>query len=77
VRIDQGPGEKPRKIAFSFPLPLNFTIWVLRHFGRFIPHLAAHRIDELIIALNDAVSSDAPLYVDVDEDGERVQVFLG
>jgi hypothetical protein len=45
----------------------------------FVPQLKDTGVDDLIIALRDSTSHDEPFFVDVqdDEDGERVQVYLG
>ena len=79
VRVQQPPGEWPQKIAVSFPIPLRMTAWFLRVFGGKIPGLQDTSVDELIVALGDSTSPDNPLYVEVedDEDGERVQVYIG
>ena len=76
LRISEG-GK--RRIAFSFPLPLGLAAWVLRIAQPFVPQLRETGVDELIIALRDSVSSDEPFFVDVqdDEEGERVQVYIG
>jgi len=79
VRVQQGGEAWPKTIALSFPLPLRFSAWVLRSFGHFIPHLDATGLDEVILALGESTTPDAPLYVDVLEGkgGERVQVYIG
>jgi hypothetical protein len=79
VRVRQRPGEWPQNIAFSFPIPLRMTAWFLRVFGDFIPGLHGTSVDELIVALGDSTSPENPLYIEVedDEDGERVEVFIG
>lgn len=79
VRITQAPGERPQKIAFSFPIPIRLTVWGLRTFGRHIPHMQDTNLDEVILAMKDISKDGTPFFVDVDdgEDGERVQVFIG
>ena len=79
VRINTGHDEWPRRIALSFPLPVRFTAWALRNFGWRIPGLRNTGVDELVLALNDTTSSRQPLYVEVndDDDGEKVQVYIG
>jgi hypothetical protein len=79
VRINQAPGESPRRIAISFPIPIRLTAWVLRTFGHFIPHMEGANLDEVILALKDVARDGTPLSVDVNEgeDGEHVQVFIG
>jgi hypothetical protein len=79
VRTNPATNEWPRNIALSFPLPIRLTAWLLRLVGPFIPQLKDHGLDELILALAETTSAEAPLYVDVDEGngGERVQVYIG
>ena len=78
VRIQQKPGETPRKIALSFPIPLRFTGWVLRTFRHTIPGLDnVPNMDEMLASL-EKVTPEEPFYVQVDEDdGERVEVYIG
>lgn len=79
VRIHQSPNEWPQKIAISFPIPLRMTAWFFRVFGGKIPGLQDTSVDELIMALGDSTNPENPLYIEVedDEDGERVEVFIG
>ena len=79
VHTDPAANEWPHNIALSFPLPIRLTAWLLRLAGPFIPQLKDHGLDELILALAETTSAEAPLYVDVDEGdgGERVQVYIG
>jgi hypothetical protein len=79
VRVQQAPGEKPQKIAISFPIPIRLTVWGLRTFGHHIPQMENTSLDEVILALKDVSRDETPLFVDVDEgeNGERVQVFIG
>ncbi|MBS1250947.1 MAG: hypothetical protein MAG431_02546 [Chloroflexi bacterium] len=78
LRVQQKPGQKPESIALSFPLPLRFAAWLLRTFGRFIPHMDATDLDEAIIALHESATEDTPLSINVDEGegGERVEIFI-
>jgi hypothetical protein len=81
LRIEQEPGEWPQTIAFSFPLPLRFTSWVLRTFGHFIPDLRDRGVDvaSVVKAIETTTGPDAPFYVEVDEgEGkEKVQIYIG
>jgi len=81
LRIKQKPGERPQTIAFSIPLPLRFTSWILRTFGRFIPDLREKGVDvaAVVQALERTTGPEAPFYVEVDEgDGEeKVQIYIG
>jgi hypothetical protein len=79
LRIQQAPGETPQRIAFSFPLPIRLTAWVLRTFGRWIPNLDAGSLDEVILALGESADHDQPLSIVVNEgqDGEQVLIYIG
>jgi hypothetical protein len=78
LRIRQKPGERPRNIAISLPLPVRFIAWLARSFGHKIPHMDSHGIDGMVHALEN-VSPEAPFYLEVNEgeDGERVEIFIG
>ena len=79
IRVQQKPGERPQRIALSFPLPIRLTAWILRNFGHHIPKLENTGIDEIIMALEDNTNSETPFYIEVDEgeNGERVQIYIG
>jgi hypothetical protein len=79
LRVQQRPGEWPRTIAFSFPLPLRLTAWFLRSFGPYIPQLKGTGVDEMILALGRTTGPTSPLLVEVEEgeNGERVQIYIG
>jgi len=79
VRVDTGQDSWPRRIAISLPLPIRFTAWILRAFGPRMKGLDQTAIDELLLALDEGVFSEGPIFVEVDESttGEKVQVYLG
>lgn len=78
VRIHQEPGEWPKTIAISLPVPLRFVAWILRIFRPHIPNMDNTSLDEVFLAL-EKTSPDQPFYVKVDEgeSGEKVEVFIG
>jgi hypothetical protein len=71
--------EGKRRIALSFPLPLSLAAWVLRLAQPFVPQLAETGVDDLLIALRDAEVDGEALFIDVqdEDDGERVQLYIG
>lgn len=82
VRVYNKRGGGSRKIAVSLPIPVRFTAWVVRNFGPYIKPLKKTGLDELVLALDmlqEGVSKDGPLFIEVDddEDGERIEVYLG
>jgi hypothetical protein len=78
VRVHQEPGEWPRTIAISLPIPIRFTAWLLRIFRPYIHGMDKTNLDEVILAL-EKTSPEQPFYVKVDEgeSGEKVEVYIG
>jgi hypothetical protein len=79
VNVDRSHQEEwPRNITIAFPLPLGLASWFLKNFGSRIEGLKKTSVDEIIQAIALAKNITEPLIVHVDDDdGERVQVFIG
>jgi hypothetical protein len=79
LRVQQKPGEKPERIAISFPIPNRFFAWSLRTFGSFVPKMNLSGADEILLALGTYSQGEAPLTIDVDDgdDGEKVKIYIG
>ena len=79
IRVKQKPGEKPERIAISFPIPNRFFAWSLRTFSSFIPKMNLSGADEILLALGNYSQGDAPLTIDIDDsdDGEKVKIYIG
>ena len=79
VRVDTGQESWPRRIAISLPIPIRLTAWILRTFGRRMSGFEETGIDELLLALDEGLLSDSPIFIEVyqGEGGEKVEVYLG
>ena len=79
IRVHQKPGEKPERIAISFPIPNRFFAWTLRTFSSFIPDMNLSGADEILLALGNYSQGEPPLSIDVDDgdDGEKVKIYIG
>jgi hypothetical protein len=79
VRVDTGQKSWLRRIAISLPIPLGLAAWLARAFGRRVPAARQTALDDLLAAMDDTLTSDGPIYIEVNESekGERVQVFVG
>lgn len=80
VNVDRRYAEEwPRTITFGFPLPLGLASWFLRNFGSSIHGLGNTSVDDIIQILDATGKSGEPLIVNVndDDEGERVQVYIG
>jgi hypothetical protein len=77
LRVEQPPGDWPRRIAFS--LPVAPLAWFVRTFKGRIPGLQDPTLEELLHALEENTSPDNPLFIEVaeGEHGEHVQIFIG
>jgi hypothetical protein len=75
VNIKQKPGQTPQRIVFAFPLSL--VSWVVNFFRFSIPNRERGAVEEVMRAVFDSTKSIEPLMVDVDEDGEHVQIYIG
>lgn len=81
LRVQQAPGERPQRIALSFPLPVGLSAWFIRTFRNRIPGMenVPQDVDQLLYAVRDGTNPENPIYikVDDDEDGEKVEIFIG
>jgi hypothetical protein len=79
LRVQQRPGERPQRIAFSLPIPIRPTVWLLRTFGGNIKELDGVALDEMLLAVGDAASDQNPIYIQVNEgdQGEKVEIYIG
>lgn len=80
VNVDRRYADDwPKNITLGFPLPLGLTSWFLRTFGHNINGMKQANVDGIIEVLDATTKSDEPFIVNVDddEDGERVQVYIG
>lgn len=75
-RRNAKPGDGPRTITLGFPLPLGLAGWFFNAFGQDIHGLGdkGQAIAEMIEATR---NSKEPFMVNVDDDDERIQVYIG
>lgn len=71
--------EGPKNITLGFPLPLGLTAWFLRNFGHTVRGMNKANVDGIIEVLDATGKTGEPFIVNVndEEDGERVQVYIG
>jgi hypothetical protein len=84
VRIQSAPGKGGDKtrIAISLPVPLTLAGWGLRIANRFVDEDTVGRLDAAAMLLrtmrHDLGKAGAePIAVDVNDEDERVQVYIG
>jgi hypothetical protein len=79
VRVRDRDGHR---IAISLPLPLRLAYWGLHLAGRFVHDESTAQLDaaaQMVEALRISQSklTREPIAIDVDDEGERVQVYIG
>jgi len=69
----------PKNITFGFPIPLGLTAWFMRTFGHNINGMNKAQVDGIVEVLDATGKSDEPFIINVDDDdeGDRVQVYIG
>jgi hypothetical protein len=79
ARILAGAKVGFRRIHLHFPLPLRLTAWTLRIFGGYIPGLERTVVDELIMSLDEDISRETPVHIEIHdgEGGDHVEIFVG
>lgn len=80
LNVDRSKAEDgPKRISLALPLPLGLVGWFIKNFGSRIDRFKKTNIDEVINAINMAKTITEPLIINVDDDddGERVQLFIG
>lgn len=82
VNVDRSQSrdqDGPRKISLAFPLPLGFAAWFIRNFGQRIEELRDKNVRAIadMIALAKNMTEPLIVHVDDEEDGTKVQVFIG
>lgn len=75
LRVQQKPGERPATITISIPLPVRLITWTMSRFGKHIPDKVKGQDIEEILG---SVSAKNPMQIHVDdEDGEKVDIYIG
>jgi hypothetical protein len=80
VNVDRRyASDWPKNITLGFPIPLGLTAWFMRNFGHNINGMNKAQVDGIVEVLNATGKSDDPFIVNVDDDddGDRVQVYIG
>lgn len=78
IKIEQLQGEKPERIRFQIPIPLQFAGWILRIVNRWIPNDSFLKEEDLIKTLDESISKEHPIEILVNdpETGERVELVI-
>ncbi|UCG24979.1 MAG: hypothetical protein JSW55_03010 [Chloroflexota bacterium] len=76
VRIQEKDG---RRFAISMPLPMRLATWALAFARYFVPKEQAMHVDTaaaFVTAMQENPEQE-PIIIDVDDDGDKVEVYIG
>ena len=68
--------DHDKRFRISLPLPLRPIAWLARLARPWVPQMRDYPVDELILGLADMEGEDS-LSIEVNDEGESVQVYLG
>jgi len=78
VRVTEKKNGERKNIRISLPLPLGLATWVLRMVPGWLPQEVRDRhVGETLFEINRSITRDQPFYVEVDEEDEHVEIFIG
>lgn len=79
IHIRQPQGQKPSRIIIGFPVPVRFLIKMFYLFRHKLPdNVQFIDFDLIINALDENISSEAPVVINVDDDdGSKVEIYFG
>jgi hypothetical protein len=76
-RRNVGPDDGPRRITLGFPLPLGLAGWFFGTFGSNLQGLGPKKGQAIADMIEATKNSNEPLMINVDDDDEHVQVYIG
>ncbi len=76
VRIQERDGQR---FAISLPLPLSLANWGLKAAQYFMPPEQTAYLETAAIFVDEMKKSPdrEPIIIDVDDDGDKVQIYIG
>ena len=78
LHVEQSKREWPQQITFSMPIPMQPVAGFLRRFGHYIPHMQTDSLNQVIQAIGETTNPENPIFIKVeDDDGERVEIYIG
>ncbi len=79
LRVQQKPGSRPERFALSFPLPIGPVRWLLRTFDWRMPDIQGVPVEDMLEMVGRSATPESPLYINVndEEDGEKVEIYIG
>jgi len=78
LRVTENENGRRKNIRISMPLPLGLASWVLNAVpGWLPPEVREKHIGEALGEINRSITRDEPFYIEVDEDDQHVEIYIG
>jgi len=78
VRVTEKKDGAFKNIRISLPLPLGLASWILRAVPGWLPQEVQDKhVGETLFEINRSITRDQPFYVEVDEEDQHVEIYIG
>jgi len=78
LRVTDLKDGRQKNIRISMPLPLGLASWILNAVSGWLPpEVREKHIGETLSEINRSISRDEPFYIEVDEDDQHVEIYIG
>ena len=78
LRVREGGNGHQKNIRISMPLPLGIASWILNANPQWLPQEVRDKhIGETLREINHSITRDEPFYLEVDEDDQHVEIYIG
>jgi len=77
LKIHEKSGSHPTNIKLAFPIPVRMARWSVDKFGKYMPQDIPVPVDQILSVLDADITPEAPFYVNVDDDDDDVEIFIG
>ncbi|TDA65396.1 MAG: hypothetical protein D9V45_12455 [Chloroflexi bacterium] len=78
VRVSEMENGKRKNIRISLPLPLGLVSWFFKLNPSWLPQeMRSKNIGETLNEVNQSISRNEPFFIEVNEDDQHVEIYIG
>lgn len=77
IKVHEKKVNHPVNLTLAFPLPIKLAGWFLRTFAGNLKSKDKVPVETIMSMLDSDISKDSPFYVNVEDDDDHVEVFIG
>ncbi len=78
VRVSEMENGKRKNIRISLPLPLGLVSWFFKLNPSWLPQeMRSKNIGETLNEVNQSISRNEPFFIEVDEEDQHVEIYIG